>query len=217
LPRRRRAAVFVTVALLAAVSGGFVAHLTRDEPGLAAPAAGGLDGAATRAPGRRPAPQITTLHDQNGRAFSLPSLRGRTVAVAFFDSHCHAECPLEGRALATAERALSAARRPVLVAISVNPADTGASARAAVRSWGLAGLAPWYWLMGDRAQLRSVWRAYRIYVGPEVHGDIAHTEALYLLDGRGDERSAYLYPFMPRFVAHDLRRLSAAASDRRGA
>ena len=49
------------------------------------------------------------------------------------------ECPLAGRALAAAERALPAAQRPVLVVVSVNPQDTPASVRAAVRSWGLAG------------------------------------------------------------------------------
>ena len=37
-----------------------------------------------------------------------------------------------------------------------------------------------------------------------VDGDISHTEALYLIDRRGDERSGYLYPFVPRFVTLDL-------------
>ena len=58
--------------------------------------------------------------------------------------------------------------------------------------------------MGSRAQLASVWKAYHIYVGRPVNGDIPHTEAVYLIDRRGDERSGYLYPFVARFVAHDL-------------
>jgi protein SCO1/2 len=168
-----------------------------------------LHGQATWAAGTRPAPAITTLRDQGGGLFSLASLRGRTVAMAFFDSRCTAACPLEGRALAAAERALRASQRPVLVAVSVNPRDTPASARKAARAWGLAAVAPWYWLMGAREQLAPVWKAYGIYVSPHlVNGDIVHTEALYLIDRAGYERSAYLYPFAPRFVTLDLRTLA---------
>lgn len=175
----------------------------------------GMLGAASWAPGVRPAPAVTTLPDQTGRSFSLASLHGHTVALVFFDSHCHAECPLEGRALASAERSLPRAERPVLVAVSVNPQDTRASVASAVRHWGLAGLAPWHWLMGGNRQLRPVWREYRIYVGRPDHGDIPHTEALYLIDRAGYERSAYLYPFMPASVRHDLRALAAPGGTRR--
>jgi cytochrome oxidase Cu insertion factor (SCO1/SenC/PrrC family) len=207
----RRAAGQIAAALgIAALVGigvGAGAHLLLT--GASAPAAtpsvrhGPLSGQATWAPGARPAPSITTLHDQSGARFSLASLRGRTVAVEFFDSHCKAECPLAGRALASAERALPAARRPVLVVVSVNPQDTPASVRGAIRSWGLAGLAPWYWLMGTHAQLAPVWSAYHIFVAP-TRGDITHTEALYLLDGHGDERSGYLFPYLPGSVSHDM-------------
>jgi len=175
----------------------------------------GLHGEATWPAGARPAPPIDTLRDQTGRVFSLASLRGRTVAVVFFDSHCHQQCPLEGRALADAERPLPAAQRPVLVAVSVNPADTPASARRAVAAWGLSELAPWHWLMGPRGQLAPVWRAYHIFVAPRpVGGDIAHTEAVYLVDRRGYERSAYLYPFFARFVGLDLHALAGAGRTR---
>ena len=170
----------------------------------------GMFGPASWAPGVRPAPAIRGLSDQHGQPFSLAALRGRTVAIVFFDSHCHQECPLEGHALAAAERTLPRAERPVLVAVSVNPQDTRASVTAAVRAWGLAGLAPWYWLVGTRRQLRPAWAGYHIYVGPKVNGDIAHTEAVYLIDRQGYERSAYLYPFAPTFVTHDLRRLAAS-------
>lgn len=179
----------------------------------AAPAVGatrfGLHGEATWAAGMRPAPAITTLRDQTGRLFSLTSLRGRPVAIVFFDSHCHQECPLEGRALASAEGSVPAAQRPVLVAVSVNTLDTPASAASAIRAWGLAGLAPWHWLMGTRTQLAPVWAAYHIYVSPHpINGDINHTEALYLVDRRGDQRSAYLWPFAPPLVTSDLRTLA---------
>jgi cytochrome oxidase Cu insertion factor (SCO1/SenC/PrrC family) len=113
-----------------------------------------------------------------------------------------------------AERALPAAQRPVLVVVSVNPKDTAASVRAAVRSWGLAGVAPWHWLMGTHAQLTPVWAAYHIFVKP-TRGDISHTEAMYLLDRRGDERSGYLFPYLPASVSHDMRILAGRAGGRR--
>ena len=95
----------------------------------------------------------------------------------------------------------------MLVVVSVNPLDTAPSTRAAVRAWGLAGVTPWHWLRGDHAELARVWKAYHIFVQPEK-GDISHTEALYLIDRRGDERSGYLYPYIPAFVAHDMRALA---------
>jgi cytochrome oxidase Cu insertion factor (SCO1/SenC/PrrC family) len=169
----------------------------------------GMHGVAAWPEGTRPAPAINTLRDQSGRLFSLASLRGRSVAVVFFDSRCHQECPLEGRELAAAEQSLAPAQRPVLVAVSVNPLDTPASARSAAKEWGLAAAAPWHWLMGTRKQLAPVWRAYHVYVAPHaVNGDIDHTEAVYLIDRRGYERSGYVYPFRSGNVTSDLRTLA---------
>lgn len=209
-------AVVLVGASLVGLGVGIGAHflLAKHSPSSAtAPASTGLRGEATWPVGVRPAPAISTLRDQGDDTFSLASLRGRTVAMEFFDSRCKQECPLAGRALAAAERSLPRAQRPVLVVVSVNPLDTPASTRAAVRAWGLAGLAPWHWLRGTHAQLAPVWRAYNIFVAPEK-GDISHTEALYLIDRHGDERSGYLYPYLPSFVTHDLRTLATARASK---
>jgi protein SCO1 len=204
-------AVVIALAVIIGIAVGFGSHLlltkSSSAPSIAVRPSIGLDGEATWAAGVRPAPVIDTLRDQTGRLFSLASLRGRPVAIEFFDSHCHQACPLAGAALAAAERSLPRARRPVLVVVSVNPLDARASVRAALRKWGLAGVAPWHWLMGTHRQLAPVWSAYHVVVVPEK-GDIEHTQALYLLDRRGNERSAYLYPYIPVRVAHDMRILS---------
>jgi cytochrome oxidase Cu insertion factor (SCO1/SenC/PrrC family) len=211
---RRNLGPLVALGLCAAIAIGVVAgvglHRLQGDHGLLGvqrPATG-LHGQATWAAGTHPAPAISALYDQRSHVFSLGSLHGRTVAIAFFDSHCNQACPLEGRALAAAERSLPRSQRPVLVIVSVNPRDTAASTRAAVRRWGLAGVTPWQWLRGTHAELATVWRDYHIFVAPPRAGDIAHTEALYLIDRRGDERSGYLYPFVPRFVTLDLRTLA---------
>ncbi len=222
-PRRRRATgaligAALGAALLVGVGAGVAIHRlnsTSTPAGSATAAALKLHGQATWGPGVRPAPAINTLVDQTGHRFALGSLHGHTVAMEFFDSHCRQECPLAGRALAAAERSLPRGQRPVLVVVSVNPLDTPASTRAAIRRWGLSGVAPWHWLRGTHAQLAPVWAAYHIFVKP-MKGDISHTEALYLLDRRGDERSGYLYPYLPGFVADDLRTLATTSSARRG-
>ena len=211
---RAPVAAGLIAAALVGLSVGVGAHFllaAHSSPPTPIPGPTALHGEATWAAGARPAPVITTLRDQSGRRFALASLRGRTVAIVFFDSHCHQQCPLAGRALAAAERSLPRAQRPVLVVVSVNPLDTPASTRAAARAWGVAGLAPWHWLRGTHAQLAAVWKAYHIYVQPEK-SDISHTEALYLIDRRGDERSAYLYPYFPGFVARDMRTLAAVGA-----
>ncbi len=208
-----RLAAILAVAVLAGTGAAVGSHFLfakSSPPGATVRPADGLRGEATWAAGVRVAPAITTLRDQTGARFSLGSLRGHTVAIEFFDSHCTQECPLAGRTLAATERSLPRAQRPVLVVVSVNPLDTPVSTRAAMRAWGLAGLASWHWLRGTHAQLAPVWKAYHIYVQP-MKGDISHTEALYLLDRRGNERSGYLYPYLPASVGHDLRVLSGRA------
>ncbi len=211
VPRRaprihaRSLAAVLLAAALAGIAIGFGIHAALEKPGpTIVSSRNGLDGEATWAAGGRPAPPITNLRDQSGHLFSLASLRGHTVAIVFFDSYCHQECPLEGRDLAQAEQRIPRAERPVLVAVSVDPLDKPASARAAIREWGLSSAASWHWLMGTRSRLAPIWKAYQVYVGPRVDGDIAHTEAVYLVDRRGYERSAYLYPFGSWFVTHDL-------------
>jgi cytochrome oxidase Cu insertion factor (SCO1/SenC/PrrC family) len=201
------AALVLVAAGLVGAGAGLAAHflLGASPSASAVTQRFGMDGQAAWAEGTRAAPAINTLVDQTGRRFSLASLRGHPVALVFFDSHCNQECPLEGRELAAAESSLAASQRPILVAVSVNPLDTPASARKAARAWDLAGAGPWHWLMGTRAQLAPIWHEYNIYVGKAVNGDIPHTEALILIDRRGYERSGYLYPFGQQFVTHDLR------------
>jgi cytochrome oxidase Cu insertion factor (SCO1/SenC/PrrC family) len=208
--------VIAGVAVLAILIGGGVGvglHflLKRSSPltpGTVSIMRHGLYGDAIWAANSVPAPAIKTLHDQSGARFSLGSLHGHTVAIAFFDSYCHQECPLEGRQLAASELKLPRAQRPDLVVVSVNPKDTAASVAKAIREWGLAGVAPWHWLMGTHKQLANVWAAYHIEVSPPIAGDINHTEALYLLDRKGYERAGYLWPFASRFATYDMRALA---------
>lgn len=162
-----------------------------------------MQGQAVWPAGRRPAPAFS-LRDQDGRLVSLAGQRGRTVALAFMDPLCKQECPIEGRALAAAERQVAPAQRATLLIVSVNPQARGRDAKAAARKWGISG--NWHWLLGRRAQLAAVWRKYDITVIPKAN-DIVHSTAVYLIDRRGFERAGFIAPFLPQFVADDLRRL----------
>jgi protein SCO1 len=201
------AAVFIGVAVGVVLHGRLAASNAGAER-LAVPA---LHGEATWARGERPAPQFA-LRDQKGRVVRLEDLRGRPVALLFMDSLCREACPLEGRSIAAALRAVPQRARPTLLVVSVDPAgDTPRTIAKAGRKWGLP--VGFEWLLGTRAQLARVWRAYDITVEASS-GDVVHSTAVYVLDRSGFERAGFLMPFIPGLVAQDLRVLDREVSGR---
>jgi cytochrome oxidase Cu insertion factor (SCO1/SenC/PrrC family) len=203
------AAALIAVAAVTGVGVGLLVHsLSSGGSGAGSDAAAEVRGQGVWPPGLRRAPRIDGLRDSDGRRFSLTALRGAPVVVAFLDSRCHQQCPLEGHALAAGMRLVPPARRPTVVVVGVNPwEDTPGSARRAMRRFGLAGFR-WRWLLGSPARLRRVWRAYRVEVR-RTAGDVEHTDVLYLLDSAGYERAAMVYPFLPGWVGDDLGVLAA--------
>jgi protein SCO1/2 len=200
---RRR--IGAALGLLLVVCGATVA-LAATRGGPVAATAPKLRGDAVWAAGVRPAPGFA-LHDQNGHAVSLASLRGQALLLVFLDSKCRTFCPVVGRQLGDAQRRLG--DTPVrLVTISVDGADSPASVRAAARHWRWTG--PWTWLMGTHAQLASAWRGYGITVKPTAT-DITHSMAVYLIDAKGDERAGFLPPLTLPDVIGDVRALRREA------
>jgi cytochrome oxidase Cu insertion factor (SCO1/SenC/PrrC family) len=206
VPRRRIAGRYWVLALaaLAGVLGGVLAAVaTRSGPAPKPTAPN-----ASWGPGRLRAPGFE-LRDQSGQLVSLRSLRGQRVIVSFLDPVCRNLCPLEARELARVERNLG----PALVAVSVNPwADSRASFAADARAWRLP--ATWRWATGPKAKLERVWREYKVDVvvrrrtvaGLNVR-DVAHTEAVYLIDRAGYLRALYIYPFHAADLEYALRTL----------
>jgi protein SCO1 len=196
----------VGAAAIAGVLIGVVLHgvLSGGRARAQAPALPALHGQATWKSGEAPAPEFR-LRDQHGRSVSLAAFRGRTVVLAFMDSLCKSVCPLEGRQLAAAIQPLAGAEQPQLLIVSVDLADTPRSIARAGHKWQLP--AGFRWLLGTHAQLARVWRNYRIAVLPTKNGDIAHSDAFYVIDRNGDERAGFLSPFIPGLLTDDLRRL----------
>jgi cytochrome oxidase Cu insertion factor (SCO1/SenC/PrrC family) len=156
--------------------------------------------------GSRPAPDFT-LRDQAGRALSLRSLRGRTVLVAFIDPVCRDYCPFEAKILNDVVARSPAKSRPAVVAVSVDPWNqTKADLVADREKWRLG--PEWRWGLGGYAQLAPVWAKYAIGVqvqtktvaGVTVH-QVTHTEAVYVIDAKGDERALFIYPYRADSVA----------------
>lgn len=206
----RTGAIAIGTAAVVGVLLGLAVHqLTKGGPD--GRAAAEVRGQAVWPPGFRRAPDFS-LQDTGGKRFSMASLRGRTAIVTFMDSRCHQECPLEGRALAAGFRLVPKEELPLVIVVSVDPwEDTRASARRAIKRFGLAGF-PWRWLLGSRAQLEKVWHKYRIEVR-RTSRDIEHTDALYLVDSNGFERAGMVYPFLPTWISTDLKTLASESGE----
>lgn len=187
-------------------SGGTDSKLTaKPDPGVTFP------------PGARRAPAFS-LKDEAGRPISLAALRGRTVVLAFIDPVCRNLCPLEAKVLNDTVATLPASSRPVVVAVSVNPWNqTKADLRLDRQKWRL--VPGWRWALGSYAQLARVWQRYSIGVqvrtktlgGVTVH-QVDHTEAAYVIDPKGYERSLFLYPYRSEDVVSAVRLASAGRS-----
>jgi protein SCO1 len=213
--KRLRWAAWAAVAALAAL-GALLFVLSRPSGGSApaASASGAERPLGSWAAGVRRAPGFR-LVDQNGGPVSLAAYRGRPVIVTFLDPLCTDFCPLEAKQLNQMLRSLPARSRPAIVAVSVNVyANARATLLHDVADWRLG--PEWRWAIGSSAQLARVWRRYQIGVlvttkrsaGATVH-DVSHTEAAYVIDGKGYERALFFWPFRSVDVLAALRRLSA--------
>jgi cytochrome oxidase Cu insertion factor (SCO1/SenC/PrrC family) len=213
----KAAAIIVPVALAA---GGLAAVFVPRHAGVAADAGAPAQTAGqgfTWPAGARPAPSFA-LRDQAGTPISLRSVRGRVAIIAFLDPACRNLCPLEASVLGQVVRQFPAQSRPAVVAVSVNPWSEGRPQLLQdIRKWKVG--PGWRWAVGSHAELAAVWRAYGIGVqdrqvriaGVKVH-EITHTEVIYLLDGHGNERQLFPYPFTAGAVVRGVRSIQRAAS-----
>lgn len=193
--------IAAAAAVLAGVAVGVTLHRLHAEAPSVRPALPELHGQAVWAPGERSAVAFT-LPDQRGALVSLGALRGRPVLLAFLGVRCRG-CEAEAARLASVLRRLPAIDRPTLVIVSLDArADTRAAIDRAARRWGLAGAWGWHWLTAATSRMAPVWRAFGVSEGSPQRLRIS------LIDRRGDERTAYLFPFMPAFVEGDLIRLA---------
>jgi protein SCO1 len=205
VPARLRLTLVVAVVCLVGVLAGVV--LLGGDDGAAESGAGpsGLHG-ALRPPGARAVD--FRLRDQDGTAATMRAYRGATVVVTFLYSTCRDTCPLTAQQIRGGLDDLGRAGSIPVLAISVDPrGDTPLHVKQFLVRQHLTGRMRY--LVGTRAQLAPVWRAYGIR--PQGDG-FEHTASTVIVDGAGRQRVGYLTDQLtPEALADDLRALAGGA------
>ncbi|HSZ12663.1 MAG TPA: SCO family protein [Solirubrobacteraceae bacterium] len=150
-----------------------------------------------------------TLSDQDGRAVSLSDYRGRVVALTFLYSTCGDTCAVIAQQIRGALDELQSehARAPAVLMVSADPAaDTAPRVRAFLSEASLTGRAQF--LTGTPAQLRAVWRAYRVKPASAGARLFAEYASVLLIDGAGEERVLFeSEELTPEALSHDVGKL----------
>jgi protein SCO1/2 len=139
--------------------------------------------------GTQAAPEFVLNDGATGARVSLSGLRGNVVVLAFLYTRCPDVCPLTAEQFRAAQQQLgSDGDRVRFVAVSVDPdLDTPASVRDFSASHRLE--RNWHYLIGPRTVLAPVWAAYGVRAEPDPSGlGVGHTDAIYLIDRRGNAR-----------------------------
>jgi protein SCO1 len=122
---------------------------------------------------------------KKAKPFDTASLHGHPYFVTFLYVHCTTTCPLIGEELReTLHRLGPEARHVAVVAISVQPeGDTPA----AVRGWLDLHHEPanFHYVIGTRAQLKPIWKAWFASPQPGSKGPSVHTAAVWVVDAKG--------------------------------
>ena len=167
-------------------------------------------GLAAVAPEEDAAPAFA-LVDQDGRALSLESLRGRVVLLDFVYTSCPGPCPILTGTHVTVQKQLPERVRPRVwfASISLDPArDTPEKLRGYAKARG-ADLSSWSFLTGPPQTVNAVLESYGVGTVLEPNGDIQHVVVTFLIDAEGRISKRYFG------LEHDpdefLRDLEAAA------
>ena len=157
---------------------------------------------ALRPPGARAVD--FSLRDQDGKVATMRQYRGRAVVLTFMYSTCEDTCPLTAQQIRGALDELGD-DVPVL-AVSVDPPnDTAFRAKNFLVKQQMTGRMRF--LLGSRAQLEPIWKAYGIQ--PQGEG-FEHSASTVVIDGDGIQRVGFLTDQLtPDGLAHDLRKLGA--------
>ena len=144
-------------------------------------------------------PKDFTLRDQDGRLASLRSYRGQPVIVTFMYSTCQDTCPIMADQIRGAMDELG--HDVPALAVSVDPKnDTPLNAKRFLLKHSLSGRMRF--LLGTRAELRPIWKAY----GIQPQGTrFDHSAYVLLIDKRGKQRVGFpASELTPEGLAHDV-------------
>ncbi len=158
--------------------------------------------------GSQTAPDFTLQDALTGSSVSLGSFRGTVVALTFLYTQCPDSCPLTAELLRVSRERLGGdAAKVTIVAVSTDPArDTPQAARAFSETHRLS--AHWHYLIGRPEQLAAVWALYGVRASPDQGAStVTHSDAIFLIDKQGRERTVIHTNESPDAVAASFRTL----------
>jgi protein SCO1/2 len=199
LARVHLALITAAICVLAALIGVLLAGNGSGDSQASIPA-NGWAGATRPAGARVPA---FTLTDQDGKAVSSSEVAGKPAVFAFIYSTCRDICPAQVQTIRGAMDQLG--HDVPFYGVSVDPAnDTRRSAQAFLLEQKMKGRMEF--LLGDRAQLAPVWKAFGI--APQRNGR-DHSSYTVLIDPSGRQRVGFPESELTQAgLAHDLARLT---------
>jgi protein SCO1/2 len=198
--RLKLALATLVACAFAAFAGATLAQ--RDSNGDGASAPLGADGFRGALRPEIP-PQDFRLRDEEGRPVTLAGLRGEVIVLTFLYTTCEDTCPT---AVAQIRGALDTLGHDVpSLAISVDPEnDTPDSARRFLLKQRVPNGRVRF-LLGDRATLRPIWKAYGI--APQKD-EFDHSAYVLLIDRKGRQRIGFpVSQLTPEALAHDIAEL----------
>jgi len=151
----------------------------------------------------RDAPDVT-LVDQRGTSAPLVDSRFAATFVFFGFTHCKDTCPATLARLAKAYRSLPNAAKVRVEMVTVDPArDNPATLRRFVAQFDPRFVG----LTAKKSLLEPLWSDFDVVVNAKTN-DVAHGDAIYLVDQRRHVLTIYPPDVSPADLAHDARVLS---------
>jgi protein SCO1 len=139
------------------------------------------------------------------------------VLVSFVYTTCNGVCPATTQTLVQIQSALVEAKlwktSVEFVSITLDPThDTPDALNRYARLFG-ADLAAWHFLTGDPEQVRSVIKAWGMWVKIDPKGALDHPSRIFLVDKNGHEREIYNLEFLKAgALLEDVRELLGSES-----
>jgi protein SCO1 len=146
------------------------------------------------------------LRNQDGEPISMRDFRGKPVIVTFLYTTCEDTCPIQAQIVRGALDQLGHDVPAIAIAVDP-PRDTPARARAFLSEQRAIGRLDF--VLGTRAELRPLWRAFAIR--PQSVKQ-EHQARITLVDPRGYQRVGFPgSQATPERLAHDVRLLERGA------
>jgi protein SCO1 len=197
--------VLIALFLLAVFAlGATVLAARRDAGNEDLASAGSRFEGALMPPGVR-APRFE-LRNQDGEPISMRDFRGKPVIVTFLYTTCEDTCPIQAQIVRGALDQLGHDVPAIAIAVDP-PRDTPARARAFLSEQRAIGRLDF--VLGTRAELRPLWRAFAIRPQSVTQ---EHQARITLVDPRGYQRIGFPgSQATPERLAHDVRLLERGA------